>query len=70
MTAAEPLEQTSGKEAPLIAFENITKTYGQGASAFTALKGVNFQIDAGEFVAIMGPQWFGQVHGDEYSRLP
>ncbi|BBN60384.1 ABC transporter ATP-binding protein [Hydrogenovibrio marinus] len=60
MTAAKPLEQTSGKEAPLIVFENITKTYGQGASAFTALKGVNFQISAGEFVAIMGPSGSGK----------
>ncbi|WP_024851826.1 ABC transporter ATP-binding protein [Hydrogenovibrio kuenenii] len=48
------------RETPLIAFKDITKTYGQGASAFTALKGVNFQIESGEFVAIMGPSGSGK----------
>lgn len=57
-----PMSQAFGKDGvrPLIAFENITKTYGHGASAFTALKGVNFQIQSGEFVAIMGPSGSGK----------
>ena len=46
-------------EQPLIALSGITKTYGQGPAAFQALSGVDLVIDAGEFVAIMGPSGSG-----------
>jgi putative ABC transport system ATP-binding protein len=38
----------------------VTKTYGRGLSAFQALRGVDFQIARGEFVAIMGPSGSGK----------
>ena len=47
-------------KAPLVEFRNIHKRYGVGAAAFEALKGVNFRIDEGEFVAIMGPSGSGK----------
>ena len=40
---------------PLIRLRGITKVYGEGALAFQALKGVDLDIDSGDFVAIMGP---------------
>jgi putative ABC transport system ATP-binding protein len=40
--------------------ENITKQYGTGDSAVTALKEVSFTIDAGEFVAVMGESGSGK----------
>ncbi len=46
--------------APLIAIERVTKTYGQGATAFQALKGVDFEIGQGDFVAVMGPSGSGK----------
>ncbi|MBK9440124.1 MAG: ABC transporter ATP-binding protein [Comamonadaceae bacterium] len=46
--------------APLITLRGVTKTYGQGATALQALKGVDLDIEAGDFVAIMGPSGSGK----------
>ncbi len=45
---------------PLIRLRGITKTYGEGTTAFQALKGVNLDIEAGDFVAVMGPSGSGK----------
>ncbi len=46
--------------APLIRFRGVTKVYGTGDAAVAALKGVDFSIDRGEFVAVMGPSGSGK----------
>ena len=43
-----------------IQVEKLTKTYGSGATAITALDHVNMTIKEGEFVAIMGPSGCGK----------
>ncbi len=44
----------------LIQTENLTKTYGTGEAAVTALDHVNVQVKEGEFVAVMGPSGCGK----------
>lgn len=44
----------------LIEFADVTKTYGDGASAFRALDGIDFAIRRGEFVAVTGPSGSGK----------
>jgi putative ABC transport system ATP-binding protein len=44
----------------LIQLRGVTRRYGSGASELMALKGIQLDIDAGEFVAIMGPSGSGK----------
>ena len=45
---------------PLISLRGVTKRYGEGSAAFQALKGIDFDIMAGDFVAVMGPSGSGK----------
>lgn len=45
---------------PLIRLSGITKTYGQGDVAYQALRGIDLDVDAGDFIAIMGPSGSGK----------
>lgn len=45
---------------PLISLEQVTKVYKTRAGEIHALRGVDLQIDAGEFVAIVGPSGSGK----------
>ncbi|MBI5052543.1 MAG: ABC transporter ATP-binding protein [Chloroflexi bacterium] len=44
----------------LIQAENLTKIYGDGEAAITALDHVNLTVNGGEFVAVMGPSGCGK----------
>ena len=57
VTAAAMAE---GDAMPLIRLRGVTKMYGSGQAALMALKGVDIDIHAGEFVAIMGPSGSGK----------
>jgi putative ABC transport system ATP-binding protein len=46
--------------APLIRLRGVTRVYGEGDIALLALKGVDLDVQAGEFVAVMGPSGSGK----------
>ena len=50
----------SEARAPLLRLEGITRTYGSGDAAVQVLRGVGFDIEEGEFVAVMGPSGSGK----------
>ncbi|SER94861.1 ABC transporter ATP-binding protein [Sphingobium sp. YR768] len=45
---------------PIISLRGVTKIYGEGPTAFQALKGVDLDIQQGDFVAVMGPSGSGK----------
>lgn len=44
----------------LISLKNIVKSYKNGDQELQVLKGINFEVYEGEFVAIMGPSGSGK----------
>ena len=44
----------------ILEVKNLTKTYGKGNTTVTALNGVSFSVDKGEFVAIIGASGSGK----------
>ena len=44
-----------------IVAHGVTKTFGTGALAFQALKGVDFRAEEGEFVILEGPSGSGKT---------
>ena len=60
MSALAEIIEEPTPARPLIALENVTKTYDSGENAVQALRGVDVQIGKGEFVAIIGPSGSGK----------
>ena len=49
------------KMPPVITATNLTKTYRRGREEVRALDGVSFEINRGEFVAVVGPSGAGKT---------
>lgn len=46
---------------PAIELKGLTKAYGDGALAFWALKGIDLQVQRGEFLMLVGPSGSGKT---------
>jgi putative ABC transport system ATP-binding protein len=47
-------------EAPVVRLRDVTKSYGTGAARTQVLRGVSFDIDAGELIALVGESGSGK----------
>ncbi|MGI6374759.1 MAG: ABC transporter ATP-binding protein [Anaerolineae bacterium] len=54
------IKPTPGQPDALIDLEDVVKTYEGAAGAFRALKHISLEIDAGEFVAVIGKSGSGK----------
>lgn len=48
------------QDKPLIELGGVTKVYGKGRAAMTALRGIDLLVDDGEFVAVIGASGSGK----------
>jgi putative ABC transport system ATP-binding protein len=60
MTEFAKTDEITATVSPLIRLRGVTKSYGRGQAELQALKGIDVDIMAGEFVAIMGPSGSGK----------
>ena len=50
----------TGNMYPVIELNDVTRVYGTGTAAVSALQGIDLRIDHGDFVAVMGPSGSGK----------
>ncbi len=51
----------NGHDGATVRFEGVSKTFGAGQVAVHALRGVDLQIEAGQFVVVLGPSGSGKT---------
>ncbi len=63
-TATESIVAAPAEPPSVVEFQGVTKTFGEGPTAFTAIRDVSFQVadlhDKGEFISVLGPSGCGK----------
>lgn len=60
VTSVAPGVKNAASAPPPLTVENVTKRFGEGPAALTAVDSVSFALDAGEFVSVIGPSGCGK----------
>ena len=60
MTASRETLQVNSSTLPLIDLRDVIKVYSTAAGEFTALKGINAQVQKGEFLGVIGKSGAGK----------
>ena len=60
MTASREVLPVNNPSSPLIDLRDVRKVYATAAGEFTALKGINAQVERGEFLGIIGKSGAGK----------
>jgi len=58
--AAQGAYRTQPKEEAIVSLQKVVKTFHRGGEALTVLDGLDMEIPAGSFVALMGPSGSGK----------
>ena len=60
MVGSARVSDLSPAPSPIVRLRDVTKSYGTGAAKTQVLRGVSFDIDRGEFVALVGQSGSGK----------
>ena len=54
------MSEVAGQNGIAVRADDVTRRYGEGATAVDALRGVSLEVRHGELIAIMGPSGSGK----------